>query len=71
MLLLVMGLRLDLAAARLVALGTILLVVGKLFLVDLAGLETIWRVLLFICFGGVLLALGYWFPLLWRRRTKG
>jgi uncharacterized membrane protein len=64
--LLIAGLRLNLARLRWVALGTLLLVVGKLFLVDLAKLEYIWRVLLFIGFGGIFLALSYWFPTLWR-----
>ncbi|MCP4568587.1 MAG: DUF2339 domain-containing protein, partial [FCB group bacterium] len=39
--------------------------VGKLFIVDLAELETIWRVLLFIGFGGVFLLLGYFFRSMW------
>lgn len=34
---------------------TILVVVGKLFIVDLSELETIWRIIIFIGFGGVLL----------------
>ena len=41
--------------------GTLLLVVGKLFLVDLARLETIWRILLFLGFGGLFLVLSYYF----------
>jgi hypothetical protein len=68
--LLLLGLRLNYHHLRLAALGTLLLVVGKLFLVDLAKLETIWRVLLFICFGGVFLALSYWFQSLWKQKAK-
>jgi uncharacterized membrane protein len=41
--------------------ATLLLVVGKLFLVDLAALDPLWRVLLFIGFGGVFLVLSYFF----------
>jgi uncharacterized membrane protein len=40
---------------------TLLIVVLKLFLVDLAMLDTIWRVLLFMGFGGIFLALSYFF----------
>jgi hypothetical protein len=36
------------------------LVVGKLFLVDLIGVEAIWRVLLFLDFGSLFLALSYY-----------
>lgn len=66
-LLLIAGLRRNLHALRLVGLGTLMLVVAKLFLVDLARLETIWRVLLFVGFGGVFLALSYYFPKLWKK----
>jgi uncharacterized membrane protein len=69
-LLLLLGLRLNYNQLRVAALSTLLLVVGKLFLVDLAKLETIWRVLLFICFGGVFLALSYWFQSLWKQKAK-
>ncbi len=40
---------------------TLLIVVAKLFLVDLAALETIWRVLLFMGFGALFLLLSYFF----------
>ncbi len=65
--LLIAGLRRNLHALRLVGLGTLMLVVAKLFMVDLARLETIWRVLLFVGFGGVFLALSYYFPKLWKK----
>jgi len=42
-------------------LGTLLLVVGKLFIVDLASVETIWRIALFLGFGVVFLVLSYFF----------
>jgi uncharacterized membrane protein len=69
-LLLIAGLRKNLHALRLVGLGTLMLVVAKLFLVDLARLETIWRVLLFVGFGAVFLALSYYFPRLWKVGSK-
>ena len=68
--LLVAGLRLSLVRMRQVALGTLLLVVAKLFLIDLAKLETIWRVLLFMGFGGVFLVLSYYFQKLWRDKPE-
>jgi uncharacterized membrane protein len=42
-------------------LGTLLLVVGKLFVVDLAAVEPIWRIALFLGFGVVFLVLSYFF----------
>ncbi len=68
--LLVSGLRLNLDLLRNVGLGTLFLVVGKLFLVDLASLEAIWRILLFLCFGGVFLMISYYFHAL-RRQSPG
>jgi len=65
-LLLVVGLRANLDQLRLAGMATLLLVVAKLFLVDLARLETIWRILLFLGFGGVFLVLGYYFQALWK-----
>lgn len=64
--LLVLGLRLNFNRLRTAAMGTLLIVVGKLFLVDLAELETIWRVLLFLGFGGLFLILSYYFRALWK-----
>ena len=49
---------------------TLLLLVGKLFVVDLANLDAIWRILLFMVVGGGFLVLGYAFPNL-RRKTEG
>jgi uncharacterized membrane protein len=66
--LLVAGLRLDGPALMRVGMATLFLVVGKLFLVDLAGVEAVWRILLFLGFGGLFLALSYYLPHLWRPR---
>jgi uncharacterized membrane protein len=64
--LLVAALRLNSTPLRQVALGTLVLMVAKLFIVDLSELETIWRVLLFMGFGAIFLLLSYYFPKLWR-----
>jgi len=64
--LLILGLRKDWHTLRLTALATLLLVVAKLFLVDLSELEAIWRVLLFMGFGGLFLLISYYFKTLWR-----
>lgn len=58
--LLIYGLRRDVISVLSVAMGTLLVVVGKLFLVDLVQLEVIWRILLFLCFGGVFLVTSYY-----------
>ncbi len=54
---------------RLTGMGTIFLVVGKLFLVDLSQLEAIWRILMFMGFGAVFLLLGYFWQSKWRNKT--
>jgi uncharacterized membrane protein len=64
--LLVAGLRLDHTSLVRGGMATLFLVVGKLFLVDLAEVEAIWRVLLFLGFGGLFLALSYYLRSLWR-----
>lgn len=64
--LLLIGLRMNIYRFRIIGLGTLILLVGKLFLVDLANLETIWKVLLFIGFGGIFLLLSYYFKPLWK-----
>ena len=64
--LLVLGLRLNFNLLRSVAMVTLLIVVGKLFLVDLAELETFWRVLLFLGFGGLFLILSCYYRALWK-----
>lgn len=45
---------------RLAGMASLFLVVAKLFWVDLAQLQALWRILLFIGFGGVLMLLGYY-----------
>ncbi len=62
----VVGLRLDRVALVRGGMATLFLVVGKLFLVDLAQVGTVWRVLLFLGFGGLFLALSYYLRSLWR-----
>jgi uncharacterized membrane protein len=64
--LLVAGLRLDRSALIRVAMATLFLVAGKLFLVDLAEVEALWRVLLFLGFGVLFLSLSYYLQALWR-----
>lgn len=67
---LTLGLRRGHAGLRGIGLGTLALLVGKVIFVDLAGLETIWRVLALLGIGLVLLALGYAVPGLVRGGTK-
>jgi len=69
--LLVAGLRMDHTGLRKVALATVGAVIVKLFLVDLSQLEPIWRILLFLGFGGGFMALSYYFPSLWKARSGG
>ena len=64
----VAGLRRDHAHLIRGGVATLFLVVAKLFLWDLAGLEPIWRVLLFLGFGGLFLLLSYHLRDLWRPR---
>ncbi|MCB8925696.1 MAG: DUF2339 domain-containing protein [Ardenticatenaceae bacterium] len=61
LILLAISLKYESYQLRLVALGTLFLLVGKLFLVDLATVETIWRILLFAGFGGLFLFLSYYY----------
>jgi hypothetical protein len=64
--LLVAGLRLDRIAPVRGGMATLFLVAGKLFLVDLAEVEALWRVLLFVGFGVLFLSLSYYLQALWR-----
>jgi len=68
--LMVAGLRRDLAELRIAGLGTLLLVVAKLFLVDLTEVKAIWRILLFLGFGGLFLFLSYYFRALWKPASR-
>ncbi|HET7478286.1 MAG TPA: DUF2339 domain-containing protein [Rubrobacteraceae bacterium] len=67
--LLVAGLRLDSTALARTGMATLFLVVGKLFLFDLAGVEAVWRILLFLGFGGLFLGLSYYLHSLWRPKA--
>ena len=51
--------------------ATLFLVVAKLFLWDLAELDPLWRVLLFLGFGGLFLLLSYHLRNLWSPRGDG
>ncbi|MAU01042.1 MAG: hypothetical protein CL608_28185 [Anaerolineaceae bacterium] len=46
---------------RLVALATLFVLVGKLFLIDLVLVEPVWRILLFAGFGGLFLFISYFY----------
>ena len=67
--LLVGGLRLDRASLVRGGMATLFVVAGKLFLVDLSEVELIWRVVLFLGFGGLFLAMSYYLRGLWRPRA--
>ena len=67
--LLVAGLRLARSRLVIVAMGTLLVVVAKLLLVDLTSLDAVWRILLFLGFGGIFLALSYYLQALWRAKS--
>lgn len=54
-----------------IAIGTLLVVTAKLFLVDLAALEAIWRVLLFLGIGSGFLFLSYALQTWWRPGSAG
>ena len=70
MALLVTGLQLAQSRLEIVGMGTLLLVVAKLLLVDLISLDAVWRILLFLGFGGVFLVLSYYLQTLWRARSS-
>jgi len=55
---------------RTVALSTLAIVVFKLFLVDLAEVDALIRVLLFVGFGVVFMALSYLLPSVFKRKVK-
>ena len=65
----VAGLRRDHAYLIKGGVATLFLVVAKLFLWDLAGLDPLWRVLLFLGFGGLFLLLSYHLRNLWNPRV--
>jgi uncharacterized membrane protein len=59
------ALLLFLRPARNIALATLFLAAGKLVVHDLSQVEPIWRILLFLSFGAVFLAISYFFTDLW------
>jgi uncharacterized membrane protein len=67
----VAGLRRDRTYLIRGGVATLFLVVAKLFLWDLAGLDPLWRVLLFLGFGGLFLLLSYHLRNLWNPREGG
>jgi len=66
----VAGLRRDHAYLIKGGVATLFLVVAKLFLWDLAGLDPLWRVLLFLGFGGLFLILSYHLRNLWNPHER-
>lgn len=62
---LIVGLRRHAKSEVTVGLATLLLVVAKLFFIDLASLNAIWRILLFIGFGVLFLAVSYFVRSFW------
>ncbi len=64
--LIVVGWRSDQDLVRQTGLGTLGVVVLKLFAIDLSELDPVWRIVLFIGFGGLLLVTSYLFPAIWR-----
>ena len=64
----VIGLRRDQTYLIRGGVATLFLVVAKLFLWDLAALDPLWRVLLFLGFGGLFLLLSYHLRNLWNPR---
>ena len=57
--LLIVGLLIGSKPARLASAAVVLLTIGKVFLIDMAGLAGIWRALSFIGLGLVLVGIGY------------
>ncbi len=68
--LLLAGLLLNRRLLRFAALSTLATVVAKLFLVDLDRLDPLWRVVLFLGFGGAFLLLSYYTQSFWRSPEK-
>ncbi|CAN5901116.1 hypothetical protein BH23ACT11_BH23ACT11_28880 [soil metagenome] len=67
--LLVYGLRRGSTGLARAGVITLFLVVGKLFLVDLAWVGAVWRILLFLGFGGLFLLFSYYLQALWNNRS--
>jgi len=68
--LLVGGLWMRIEIVQKTALATLVVMVAKLFIVDLAALEALWRILLFLGVGGVFLVISYLLQGLWAERSR-
>lgn len=68
--LVVVGLRLGDDLVRAIGLGTVLLTVAKVLIVDLAEVPALWRIVLFMGLGALLLVVSYFVPSLLRGRTS-
>ena len=68
--LLIAAFRLGHAGLRKLAMATLLLVVIKLFIVDLSRIAAIWRVLISLGLGGMFLLLSYYLPGMWRGKKE-
>jgi Predicted membrane protein (DUF2339) len=68
--LLVAGLQLTRSRLVIVGMVTLLVVVAKLLLVDLINLDAVWRILLFLGFGGIFLVLSYYLQALWQTNSR-
>jgi uncharacterized membrane protein len=64
--LVVAGLRGGSRTVRTAGAAVMALTMGKLFVFDMSEVDAGWRIVVFLAFGAVLLALGYAFPSLWR-----
>lgn len=64
-----LGLLFLMPRARTIGLATLFATAGKLVLFDLSQVEPIWRILLFLSFGAVFLALSYHFRSGWNPRV--
>ncbi len=64
------GLRLRNDVVRQIGLGTVLATVAKVLLLDLSDFPTLWRVLLFMGLGALLLTVSYFVPTLLRGAGK-
>jgi uncharacterized membrane protein len=51
-------------------LATLVLIAIKLLVIDFSNLNVIWRILIFMGFGGVFLFLSYWIKDLWNMKTS-
>jgi hypothetical protein len=66
--LIAVGLRVRDDVLRQIGLGTVLVTVAKVLLVDLSSIPTLWRVLLFMGLGTLMLLVSYFVPALLRGR---